>query len=373
MSARLDAQALLTLWERAVHDHPVDRALSMLAALSRLPVRDLARLDIGRRDALLLQCRAGLFGEDIAGFAHCPQCSCAVEVSITPPDDADPALSAGEHNSWFALPGPGGIECRLPTSLDLAAIAGCDEVEVARHLLRTRCIRSADALDETAYAAAEAEIAERAGVAALTVDLDCPSCGHAWSLDLDIAAFLWDELKAVAARLLREVDVLARRYGWSEREILGLSEARRYQYPGARGVSAGYFHLLAARTLGTAQRLGPVLPARFEPVQDWTSPGDPAEERLVPAARSPQAAPDPLGEATGPDETAARAGPEGPRLPEDEACAAIRCAQANPGNAHTAAPGARRHGNIVASGKSRIAPGNARTYPRSPRSCRARS
>lgn len=232
MDARHNAQALLSLWERAASEHPVDRALSMLAVLSQIPLHDLARLDIGRRDALLLHCRAGLLGETIAGFAECPRCGCSIEVEVGPPGATDPPPLPNEDEGWSALSsGAGGcLECRLPTSFDLAAIAGCDGIESARQVLRARCIRSTDALDEAAWTAAEAEIAAMAGVAALAIGLECPSCGHAWTLDFDIAAFLWDELQAVAARLLREIDVLARRYGWSERDILELSEARRRQY-----------------------------------------------------------------------------------------------------------------------------------------------
>jgi hypothetical protein len=230
VSARLDARELLTLCERTADAHPIDRALCVLAALSQQPIRDLARLDIGRRDALLRRCRAELFGETIAGLARCPRCGCAVEVAVALHDEADaPPLPLG-NDGWFALPDHDGVECRLPTSLDLAAIAGCNGVAAARDLLRARCIRSVTVLDVASHEAADAEISERAGLAALTVDLACPTCEHQWRLDLDIAAFLWDELSAIANRLLREVDTLARRYGWSESEILGLSEARRARY-----------------------------------------------------------------------------------------------------------------------------------------------
>jgi hypothetical protein len=230
MDARFNAQALLDLWERAANAHPVDRALCVLSALLCLPRQELASLDIGRRDALLLKCRAELFGETIAGFTRCPSCSCSVQVAVEPQDDLPELPPAAETSGWFAVPGFGGVECRLPTSYDLAAIALCEGVEAARDALRSRCVRSSTALDETDHAGVETEIAKRSGVAALTPDVDCPSCGHKWSLDLDIGAFLWDELKAKAARLLRDVDVLARRYGWSERDILALSDARRNHY-----------------------------------------------------------------------------------------------------------------------------------------------
>jgi hypothetical protein len=58
----------------------------------------------------------------------------------------------------------------------------------------------------------------------------CPACGQRWTEVLDIASFFWRELNSFAKRLICEVDILARAYGWPEREILNLSPARRAMY-----------------------------------------------------------------------------------------------------------------------------------------------
>ena len=79
-------------------------------------------------------------------------------------------------------------------------------------------------------AAVEAELDRRAGVSAGVAELACPDCGHGWNVELDVAAFAWREIEILAERLLQHVDVLARRYGWSEQEILTLSPARRRFY-----------------------------------------------------------------------------------------------------------------------------------------------
>ena len=47
---------------------------------------------------------------------------------------------------------------------------------------------------------------------------------------LRIDPALWAELEAVARRLAMEVHTLASAYGWSESEILSLSDARRRLY-----------------------------------------------------------------------------------------------------------------------------------------------
>ena len=75
-----------------------------------------------------------------------------------------------------------------------------------------------------------ARMGEADGGADGEVELSCPACQHGWSAELDIAAFFWTEIAAQAQRLLREVDALARVYGWREADILAMSAARRQAY-----------------------------------------------------------------------------------------------------------------------------------------------
>ena len=57
-----------------------------------------------------------------------------------------------------------------------------------------------------------------------------PPAAIEWDLLFDIADFFWTEIAAQAQRLLREIDALARAYGWTEREILSLPAQRRQTY-----------------------------------------------------------------------------------------------------------------------------------------------
>jgi len=67
-------------------------------------------------------------------------------------------------------------------------------------------------------------------LAEIELHFDCPACGHGWEELFDIASWLWVEVGDQALRLLREVDLLARIYGWSESEILALPPLRRSHY-----------------------------------------------------------------------------------------------------------------------------------------------
>jgi hypothetical protein len=62
------------------------------------------------------------------------------------------------------------------------------------------------------------------------VPIACAACRHEWSAAFEILSFFWTEIEAWAARLRREVHVLASAYGWSEADILALSPARRQGY-----------------------------------------------------------------------------------------------------------------------------------------------
>jgi hypothetical protein len=225
--ATFGAEAIVQIWERGRREHPVDRALTILAGFSQQPRGDLAGLSVELRDSLLLDWRSRHFGDTLAGYAACPECDCGVDVSL-----AATGLEVPQERFTVAAAGAS-VAVRLPTSLDLAAVATCASVEEARQALVRLCTEGgADdgALDQDMAAAVEAELDRRAKVSAGTVTLACPDCGHGWNLEFDVAAFAWREIEILATRLLGDVDVLARRYGWSEQDILGLSPARRRFY-----------------------------------------------------------------------------------------------------------------------------------------------
>ena len=66
--------------------------------------------------------------------------------------------------------------------------------------------------------------------AEVVLTFTCPACQHGWQALFDVGTFFWTEVASAARRLLREVDALARAYGWSEAAILALSPARRQAY-----------------------------------------------------------------------------------------------------------------------------------------------
>jgi hypothetical protein len=230
----LTDEALLAVWEAGVAALPTRRPAALVAAaLPGCPVPP-ERLPVGTRDTLLLALRVGTFGAALEAVASCPGCCVPVDVSL---DAAEvlAALPAPELD----LPAPEHLdvdgtvlELRLPDTLDLEAAGACPEAELARALLARRCVRSLDgrAVTPAALALASDCMAASDPAADLTLAIRCPDCDHAWSAPLDVADFLWAELNAAAVGILVEVDQLATRYGWSEREIVCMSPVRRRSY-----------------------------------------------------------------------------------------------------------------------------------------------
>jgi hypothetical protein len=66
--------------------------------------------------------------------------------------------------------------------------------------------------------------------AELLLDGDCPACNRPYSLLLDLATILLQEMRAGAEAFYREAHALARNYHWSETEITQLPAHRRRRY-----------------------------------------------------------------------------------------------------------------------------------------------
>ena len=60
--------------------------------------------------------------------------------------------------------------------------------------------------------------------------LSCSDCGHEFGMSFDIEEYFWVEVAARAMRVLREIHILARAYGWREADILAMSTRRRQAY-----------------------------------------------------------------------------------------------------------------------------------------------
>jgi hypothetical protein len=224
---RLTDADLLAAWEAGAAGPPVARAVAVAARATSERVEEWA---IGRRDALLLDVHAAVFGGAIELVTDCPACGEALELTLAVDDVRSPCGDAGAEHEL--TDGASGIRLvfRLPTSADLLAVAAVDDVADARIALAERCVAPAERLPESAVAALATRIAELDPQADIDLALSCGECGHAWTAPLDVADHVWRRLDARARSLVADVGALASAFGWTEGEILALSAERRRLY-----------------------------------------------------------------------------------------------------------------------------------------------
>jgi hypothetical protein len=234
----LTAADVLNVWEHGRHQSPEQRAILLLAASQpEQSSAQVAALSIGRRDAQLLSLREWTFGPHASCLADCPQCALRVQIDLTLDDLRVPMPDPAE--SWAITVGEAEVRYRLPTSLDLIAVARLGEVGAIRNALLERCLAEVTLagqpqpisdLPQDLIDTIEADMEQRDPQAHVQLALTCPECAHAWSALFDIPAFFWAEISARAEQLLYEVHALASAYGWREADILSMSAFRRQAY-----------------------------------------------------------------------------------------------------------------------------------------------
>lgn len=251
------AAELLAVWEEGVTQHPVQRAIFLLALIRpEMPLVALAEMSLGERDEQLLALREQLFGSRLVSLAVCPGCGERLELDFdianirAPASAARPPQLAGDAS---VRAGDYCVRYRLPSSADLLAIADCVDADTAQRQLLARCVlaiereRAAGEGDEERLAVepetltigqlpeavveAVAEGMQKASAQSdVQLSLTCPVCQRSWLAAFDIASYLWGEVSDWALRTMREVHALASAYGWREAEILAMSARRRQWY-----------------------------------------------------------------------------------------------------------------------------------------------
>jgi len=232
-----DTEALLTLWECAL-GQPAgarDDALLQVSLEGAEPARTL-----GERNARLVELHARLFGREIELLSHCPACGTVAQFSgdcealaaqMWPRlDNAPPhRLEAQGHV----------IEFRLPESADIAIASGEEGDEDFTQRLLDRCVLACTREgNNVSVRQLPAHVLDALSQHMETLDpgasvwfaLDCPQCATHWQAPLDIGEMVWQKVRAAAERVLLDIDVLARAYGWTEREVLRLNPLRRAAY-----------------------------------------------------------------------------------------------------------------------------------------------
>ena len=219
-----DGAQLLAIWESA--------------ALQPGGVRDAALLgerprSLSERNHLALRRHVEFFGGRLELIGRCPQCTTEVEFTVDAAQCAKALVHDVEldHDDWHTLSAAGvATRFRLPRPEDLHALSTIEDAEAFAEALLDRCVDGDRPTEPELREALSTRMRELMPGATLEFALQCPDCAHQWQAPLDPADLLWRTLRAQAERLLAEIALLARRFGWSERDILSLGPMRRAAY-----------------------------------------------------------------------------------------------------------------------------------------------
>lgn len=236
--ATMPESALLALWERALVLAPAAREREL--ARSFAPGAGPATLGAQRGlllEALALDLRA--HGERLVLTSRCPHCGEAVEftadaqaMAATQPAAVAAHVAELAGEDWR-------LRCRPPTPDDFVAAAAHADADAFAAELLARCVPeaqwggtavAAQALPASAIERVEQHLQAVDPLARIGFELACPACAGTWTAPFDVAAALWSRVQRAAEQLLAEIDLLARRYGWREADVLALSPLRRRAY-----------------------------------------------------------------------------------------------------------------------------------------------
>jgi hypothetical protein len=217
-----DPALALALAERLASTEPA-------VAWSDLPVTDV--------DAVIVQLRRLVVGDRVTADVVCSAEACGqrVDLSFSLGDylahhrparqDRRWAVSDADEHGWRRIDGLAG-SFRLPTLADQIAVYGADDPAAA---LAVRCIRPQDA-PRPVRARMEGAMRRLAPPLSGPLEGRCPACGAAINARFEARDYCLRELRDRARFVYDDIDALAERYHWSEREILRLPHVRRVRY-----------------------------------------------------------------------------------------------------------------------------------------------
>lgn len=237
----LSASELLTVWEEGLDQSLSEKTLRLLSrACAVNDYADMGFLSIGERDARLLQLREWMFGYRLMNMASCPACSGVAEWETNTQDLLLQPVPEKPAIRTFLFEQDGySINFRLPNTHDIVYAMSDEMYRASPGKVLTDCVMavsykgeelSSSHLPENILEALARRMEAEDPQADIQMKVECPACKHAWEAGFDIAGFLWAEINNWAQRAMQEVCILARSFGWSEKDILSMSPRRRQLY-----------------------------------------------------------------------------------------------------------------------------------------------
>ncbi len=187
---------------------------------------------VGARTAALLRLLAATNGIDQLSLqAHCREPGCAACFEFDLPLEAALDQLPADEPIRATLPGARPVTLRRPTGRDLhdwRAQRPSSREEAVESILRSLVLEGAVTIEDVPVVAEI--LADEDPLVAFSVSSTCPMCDAPAEVRIDLEDIALTRLKQRQRGLLREIHVLASRYGWTEGEILAVAPARRARY-----------------------------------------------------------------------------------------------------------------------------------------------
>jgi hypothetical protein len=223
----------LALWEALASTTPVAHGAMVLVALGAADgLADAVRMPLATAARAALRELRERAGPQVQTVLTCPDCAATLDVPLILDDLLAATGDAPATAGGVTVDGVEGVVVRGPTTEDLLVALASPQPSAA---LRDRCVTwpagiDATTLDPAVQERVSAAAEELAGASALAVRLRCPDCGRDVAAEVDAVALLADRVSTEVRDLLADVAELATAFGWSEAEVLQLSDVRRRAY-----------------------------------------------------------------------------------------------------------------------------------------------
>ncbi|TXE07844.1 hypothetical protein ES711_10455 [Gelidibacter salicanalis] len=229
----MTANSILNVWDHCVGKNQTFKGVALASlALNATDHSNIVDWSIEKRDIALFHVRKKLFGNQFDNISHCPKCNQMVEWDFNFEQVGIPSLYDIPDNIEILIDSHDDIlMIRLPNSDDLFT-------NDASQIIRNCMINLKDLQSQTFHQNIPDDIINQINdkfdticqASNITYHLNCVECSHEWQVNFDIVAYLWKEIDHWAKSLLDEIYVLAKTFGWSESDIINMSENRRNHY-----------------------------------------------------------------------------------------------------------------------------------------------
>ncbi len=220
----IDAMCLL---DRIIQNHPGNE--SAVSASGSISIAD--------RDQILLAVYLNTYGTKVETTATCSLCNCPFDIGFSLTELADELVHVNpaglnEADPSFPFKTSNGMKFRLPAGEDELAVMGMNP-EAAERALFKRCMP----VDTTTF---NADIIQKAmqKVAPLLdteFETQCPECSGKQAFHFNLQQYLLTSLINERDKLVAEIHLLAKSYGWGLNEILELPRNVRNSYVSLAG------------------------------------------------------------------------------------------------------------------------------------------